>query len=128
MLPLRRKGKLMTAYLEYLLEALSSTQSNSKRDTRLRCVSPRHPDQRGSTLSVLFEAVTDNQSNGLVLDSSKYSKTLEQVISRLKERNVLVDSRAPSLIRFAPAPLYNTYQEVWKLAHFVVESLEAETM
>lgn len=123
--PLRRKGRLMTAYLEYLLESLSAKGSKGKRDARLRCISPKNPNERGSTLSVIFESATSDSSNGVDLDTSKYSQTLEQIVSRLKKKGVLVDSRAPSLIRFAPAPLYNTFQEVWRLAHIVVESLEA---
>eukprot|EP00298_Acanthocystis_sp_HF-20_P029065 c7932_g1_i1.p1 GENE.c7932_g1_i1~~c7932_g1_i1.p1 ORF type:complete len:473 (-),score=201.64 c7932_g1_i1:24-1442(-) len=39
---------------------------------------------------------------------------LDQVCSRLAELNVLVDMRKPNIIRISPAPLYNSYLDVWR--------------
>ena len=35
------------------------------------------------------------------------------VFGKLEEKGVVVDERRPSVIRVAPAPLFNTYGEVW---------------
>ena len=37
---------------------------------------------------------------------------LEAVLQRLEEEGVVVDERKPDVIRVAPAPLYNTFEDV----------------
>jgi kynureninase len=36
---------------------------------------------------------------------------LETVMSELERRGVIVDERRPDVIRVAPAPLYNTFED-----------------
>lgn len=35
----------------------------------------------------------------------------------LEDAGVIVDERKPDVIRVAPAPLYNTFEEVWEFAN-----------
>jgi kynureninase len=39
-----------------------------------------------------------------------------RISEALRARSVVSDFRPPNVIRIAPAPLYNTYHEVWRLA------------
>ena len=41
------------------------------------------------------------------------SGLLAFVMKGLEEQSVVVDDRKPDVIRVAPAPLYNSYVEVW---------------
>jgi kynureninase len=43
------------------------------------------------------------------------------VLAGLAARGVIVDYRAPDLIRVAPIPLYNTFHEVWRFAETLRE-------
>jgi kynureninase len=58
-------------------------------------ITPEDPEARGAQLSVQLNP-------GL----------LEAVLLSLEERGVVVDERKPDVIRVAPAPLYNTFEDV----------------
>jgi len=88
MAALRRKSLAATAYLEDLLLADS--------DRVYSIITPSDKEQRGAQLSILLE-------EGL----------LETVMEYLEEEGVVVDERKPDVIRVAPAPLYNSYEDIW---------------
>ena len=99
--PLREKSLKLTAYLETLL--LSSPFFNAS----FNIITPRDPEQRGAQLSVKLE-----------------SGLLEVVVKELEERGVVVDERRPDVIRVAPAPLYNTFKDVYTFRRALDEALE----
>lgn len=112
--PLRKKGQRLSAYLEHLLVAISARPAAPDgTEFYLKIVSPSDVNERGSTLSVEFHA---RSQDGQVLDQSSYSAVLLAVVNGLKKRGIPSDTRAPSLIRFGPSPLYNTFDEVRRLA------------
>ncbi|MBL7779705.1 MAG: hypothetical protein JNM22_00720, partial [Saprospiraceae bacterium] len=37
----------------------------------------------------------------------------------LSENGVVADWREPNVIRFAPVPLYNTFEDVWRLGNLI---------
>ncbi len=41
----------------------------------------------------------------------------------LDEAGIVVDKRKPDVIRVAPVPLYNTYEEVWKFVQIFKKAL-----
>lgn len=88
---LRQKSVKITGYLEELLLA-------TKEEERLfTIITPSDPEQRGAQLSVRLE-------EGL----------LDMVMEVLEEEGVVVDERKPDVVRVAPAPLYNSYEDVWR--------------
>jgi kynureninase len=101
MRPLREKSLKLTAYLENLL--LSSPFFN----VGFEIITPRDPEQRGAQLSVQL-------APGL----------LEVVVKELEERAVVVDERRPDVIRVAPAPLYNSFRDVYEFRRAFDEALE----
>ena len=99
--PLREKSLKLTAYLESIL--VSSPFFNSG----FEIITPKDPEQRGAQLS-------------LKLDSG----LLDVVVKELEERSVVVDERRPDVIRVAPAPLYNTFKDVFEFRNAFDEALE----
>jgi kynureninase len=87
---LRLKSERLTAYLLYLLDRLPAG--------RFEVVTPRDPARRGSQLSLL------------VHDRPR------ELVRALEGAGVVCDFREPNVVRVAPAPLYNTYQDVWTFA------------
>lgn len=85
---LRAKSISLTGYLEFLLDQQVSS--------RFSIISPRDPLQRGAQLSLRIAR------NGRAL------------CERLAEQSVLCDWREPDILRVAPAPLYNSYQDVFR--------------
>jgi len=63
----------------------------------LDVITPHDPARRGAQLSVR------------VRDAAAASR-------RLRAFGVIADSREPDVIRFAPAPLYNTFHDCWRAA------------
>lgn len=86
----RKKSINLTGYAEKLL------LHHCKH--RIRILTPQHPSQRGCQLSIVFE------------------KNAKKIFQELLERDVSCDWREPNVIRIAPAPLYNSFEEVF---HFV---------
>ena len=84
---LRMKSIKLTGYLEYLI-----LQMNNK---NIDIITPKDPNQRGCQLSIKL-----NNSN----------KSLHE---NLRLNNVITDWRDPNVIRCAPVPFYNSYQDVY---------------
>ncbi|KAL4753935.1 kynureninase 2 [Aspergillus terricola var. indicus] len=91
---LRRKSVQLTAYLEYLL--LKDTTDETR---PFSIITPCNPEERGAQLSLLLKP-------GL----------LQRVADKLQSASIVCDKREPGVVRVAPAPLYNTYSEVWQFA------------
>ena len=89
---IRTKALSITGFLERLLN--NPPGSGHRRPYWI--ISPSNPHQRGTQLSVQLDP-------GI----------LDAVMEGLEEEGVVLDERKPDVIRIAPAPLYNTYTEVW---------------
>jgi len=87
MAPLRAKSEVLTRYLAALVAA---------RLPRVRVLTPADPAARGAQLSLELPA----------------GAPLKALAARLAEEGVFVDTREPSVMRVAPAPLYNCARDV----------------
>ncbi|KAK0646551.1 pyridoxal phosphate-dependent transferase [Cercophora newfieldiana] len=87
MKPLRKKSLELTNYLEKLLNGMEHKELFS-------IITPSDPEQRGAQLSILLA-----------------EGTLETVMRELENRHMIVDERRPDVIRVAPAPLYNNFED-----------------
>lgn len=90
---LRERSARLTGYLERLLDEILAGRPAS-------IITPRDPARRGAQLSVRVDG----------LDVGPLAEAL-----RLRH-GVYADARRPDVIRFAPAPLYNTYHDCWRAA------------
>lgn len=89
---LRKKSVGLTGFLEFLLSDFDPTGKS------YRIITPQNPAERGCQLSILVK------SN---------DKT---VFNRISKEGVYADWREPDVIRVAPVPLYNTFEEVFRFA------------
>ena len=85
---LRAKSLRLTAYLESHLDTIDA----------VRVLTPRDPERRGCQLSLSFH------TEGEALQRA------------LEEEGVICDYRPPGVIRAAPVPLYNSFEDVWRFA------------
>ena len=92
---LRAKSIKLIGYLEFLL-----TEIGSKKFT---VITPREPGARGCQLSIL---------------AHEHPKKL---FEELQIAGVKCDFREPNVVRVAPTPLYNTFDEVWRFAKILAE-------
>jgi kynureninase len=90
--PIREKSLKITAYLENLLLSMDAYSQRI-----FEIITPKETEQRGAQLSVKLQA-------GL----------LDVLMKELEETGVVVDERRPDVIRVAPAPLYNSFEDCWE--------------
>ena len=96
---LRTKSILLTGYLEFLLREIDSSEK------QFHIISPHNPDERGCQLSILMK------QNG------------RKVFDRITKSGVIADWREPDVIRIAPVPLYNSFEDVFSFAKIFNQSL-----
>lgn len=94
---LRAKSEKLTGYLEFLLSEIG--------DDRISVITPSEPAQRGCQLSI---RVKDS-------DRSLHERIVAQGVS--------ADWREPDVIRVAPVPLYNSFEDVYKFVELLKKSL-----
>lgn len=99
---LRAKSLSMTAYLENLL-----LKSKAFTENLFSIITPKDPAQRGAQLSLKLQ-------EGL----------LDVVMEELVRRSVVVDERRPDVVRVAPAPLFNTFEDCWGFVKAFGEALD----
>ncbi|MDB5223403.1 MAG: kynureninase [Chitinophagaceae bacterium] len=92
-----KKSKLLTGYLLFTLEEIN-TNSNKK---SWEVITPGNEEERGCQVSILM------------LQKGK------EVFDALKKHGVLTDWREPDVIRVAPVPLYNTFEDVYRFAQIL---------
>lgn len=85
---LRRKSEKLTGYMEFLIDDM--------KDDRINIITPRNPKERGCQLSIQVKSA---------------DKTLH---TKLTKAGVISDWREPDVIRVAPAPLYNSFEDVFE--------------
>lgn len=93
--PLRAKSIKLTGYLQFLLEQAGSN--------RFTVITPRQTNERGCQLSILAH------------------EHLKELFGELQSAGVKCDFREPNVIRVAPAPLYNTFHDVWRFSRILME-------
>lgn len=95
---LRLKSERLTGYLEFLIWELHLPE------TSLQIITPAEPVARGCQLSLLVH------QNGRAL------------FEKLTAAGVMLDWREPNVIRVAPAPLYNSFEDVFCFADILRRS------
>jgi kynureninase len=85
---LREKSILLTGYMEFLLNEITHLP--------FEIITPADPDRRGCQLSLLFG------------DRGR------EVFEALTDSGIVADWREPNVIRIAPVPLYNTYEDCYR--------------
>jgi len=83
------KSKKLTAYFEFLIEDLNNSNIN--------IITPKNPDERGCQLSIQVKNAN------------------KELHHKLTEAGVISDWREPDVIRCAPVPLYNSFQDVYNM-------------
>lgn len=97
---LRKKSVQLTGYLAYLLDTIDPSGRHYS------VITPGDKSARGCQLSILM-----NHRRG------------KRVFDAITKQGVIADWREPDVIRVAPVPLYNTYEDVYRFATIFAESL-----
>jgi kynureninase len=99
---LHRKSKRLTGYLFFLLDGINSQQHKKI----IEVITPRNDGEHGCQVSMLM------------LEKGR------EVFQALTGRGVVADWREPNVIRVAPVPLYNSFEDVWQFGNIIRSILE----
>lgn len=86
------KRKLLTGYLESIVNGIAIKYADV---LPLKIITPANDDERGAQLSIVI------------------AKSGKAIFNDLVENGVLGDWREPEVIRLSPAPLYNSFEDVY---------------
>ncbi len=100
---LLQKQRLLSGYLEFIIDDISA--SLTKPDKSLEIITPRNWKERGCQVSVIAHG---------------YGKDL---FNQLTEEGVISDWREPNVIRMAPVPLYNSFQDIYHFGEILKKAL-----
>ncbi len=95
---IRKKSIKITGYLEYLI--------NEIQDDRINIITPKNPEERGCQLSIQVKNADRSLHDGFM------------------NAGIICDWREPDVIRVAPAPLYNSYEDVYEMVVRLRQLLE----
>ena len=98
MTALRQKSLKLTAYLEFLINELNHPH--------IHIITPSNPNERGCQLSIQVKNA---------------DKTLHK---QLIENHVITDWREPDVIRCAPVPFYNSFEDVFRMVEILKNLLK----
>lgn len=88
---LRTKSVQLTGYLRWIIEGISA-----ENDGMFNIITPKEAAMSGAQLSILVRG--DGRG----------------IFERLTERGVFCDWREPDVLRMAPVPMYNSFEDVWR--------------
>jgi len=86
---LREKSEKLTGYFEFLIHEMNSDD--------LKIITPSNPKERGCQLSIQVKNADKN------------------LHTKLTEQHVITDWREPDVIRCAPVPMYNSFEDVYRM-------------
>lgn len=97
---LRAKSERLTGYLAFVIaEVVRGTGAS------LEVITPGDPVQRGCQLSIVAHG------RG------------KELFNAISARGVMADWREPNVIRVAPVPMYNSFEDVWRFGGILKEAL-----
>ncbi|MGH8205004.1 MAG: kynureninase, partial [Steroidobacteraceae bacterium] len=99
---LRERSVALTGWLESLLD--------ERLGERVEILTPRDPEARGAQLSLRLAGARGSP---------------RALFDRILARGLTCDWREPDVIRLAPAPLYNSFEDCWRAVELIASELEA---
>jgi kynureninase len=92
---LRKKSVALTSYLEYILKDIDPLENT------LKIITPANPEERGGQLSIFMK------QNG------------KKIFQQLNKAGIIADWREPNVIRIAPVPLYNSFEDIYRVGEIL---------
>jgi kynureninase len=92
MAALRKKSLKLTSYLQYVIEEVSAKHAQAD----FEIITPIEPEARGCQLSILAHGMG------------------KPLFEKLTDAGVVADWREPNVIRIAPVPMYNSFEDAYR--------------
>lgn len=96
------KSEKLTGYLEFILDELTAKHGEK---CRFEIITPREKSRRGAQLSILVHGKG------------------KELFDFLSAEGVVADWREPNVIRVAPVPMYNSFEDVYYLGQLLEKAV-----
>ncbi|MER3498435.1 MAG: kynureninase [Chitinophagaceae bacterium] len=100
---LHRKRKMLSNFLWLVIDECN----NRSRSKKIEVITPRKENERGCQVSMFM------------LEKGR------EIFEALTNQGVIADWREPNVIRVAPVPLYNSFEDVWRFGQIIQSILNA---
>lgn len=97
------KRDQLTAYLEFIIDDISAKNADK---CTFEIITPRNKKQRGAQLSILVHGQG------------------KDLFDALSKQGVVADWREPNVIRIAPAPLYNSFEDCYMFGQYLQNAIQ----
>jgi kynureninase len=94
---LQQKSKLLAAYLHFILNDINQQQAEKV----IEIITPSNEAEHGCQVSMLM------------LKNGKH------IFDELMKQGVIADWREPNVIRVAPVPLYNSFEDIYRFGEII---------
>ena len=91
------KGQALSEYLLFILDDINQQQQHKV----IQVITPRMANEKGCQVSMLM------------LEKGR------EIFDALVKEGVIPDWREPNVIRVAPVPLYNSFEDVWRFGNII---------
>lgn len=95
--PLHTKRQLLSGYLHFVLQDINQRQQEKV----IEVITPASEKDRGCQVSILM------------------LKRGKEIFNELTNLGVVADWREPNVIRVAPVPLYNSFEDLWRFGNII---------
>ena len=102
MAALRSKTEKLTGYLEFIIDEISNSFDNCD----FEIITPRDMNQRGCQLSILAHGQG------------------KAMFDALTKEGVIADWREPNVIRIAPVPMYNNFEDIYRFGEALKSAIQ----
>ncbi|MCB9223789.1 MAG: kynureninase [Crocinitomicaceae bacterium] len=99
---LRSKSDELTAYLEEIIEDITQRKGHL---CQFEIITPKDQSERGAQLSILAHGKG------------------KAMFDALTKQGVIADWREPNVIRIAPVPLYNSFEDVYRFGQYLENAI-----
>jgi kynureninase len=103
---LASKSRKMSEYLFFILDDINRSEEHKV----IEVITPSASGEHGCQVSLLM------QEKG------------KEIFKALTENGVVADWREPNVIRIAPVPLYNRFEEIWQFGHIIKAILKGQSV
>jgi kynureninase len=96
------KSRRLSEYLLFILDDINKGQAHNI----IQIITPRKQNEKGCQVSMLM------------LERGK------EIFHELRSHGVITDWREPNVIRIAPVPLYNSFEDIWKFGNIIANLIK----
>jgi kynureninase len=100
---LHEKRRQLSAFLHFILDDINFTSP----EKLIQVITPENEQERGCQVSLLM------------------LKKGKEIFKELSSHGIIADWREPNVIRVAPVPMYNTFEDVWKFGNSISSILRS---